>query len=214
MLSGHVEARLVELEQVLDAKRWRGGLAVTEGHLSLAPHNTNPLLLEWLTGVYHARVMNIYQRHGARVRIATAADFNGTRWTVVAIRLQVPRGVSYLTPAGAVMRLFGRHNGREAVAIRAAPSELDIVASRSGERLFLHVANLSYRRSVPARFAVHGRRIVGGRVLEIAPADLRQAVSEDEPDAFAPAERQFPAAPAAGWRFPAGSVSVVELDLA
>jgi hypothetical protein len=158
--------------------------------------------------------MNIYQRHGARLRIATAADFVGTRWTVVAIRLQVPRGVSYLTPAGAVMRLFGRHHGREAVAIRAAPPELDIVASRRGERLFLHVANLSHGRSVPARFAVDGRRIAGGRVLEIAPGDLRQAVSEDEPDAFAPVERQLPAAPAVGWRFAAGSVSVVELDLA
>jgi hypothetical protein len=213
-LSGEIEARLVELEQVLDAKRWLGGIAVTEGHLSLAPHNTNPILLEWLTGVYHARVMNIYQRHGARVRIATAADFNGTCWTVVALRLQVPRGVSYLTPAGAVMRLFGRHNGREAVAIRAAPPELDIGASRTGERIFLHVANLSYGRSVPARFAVHGRAIAGGRVLEIAPADLRQAVSQDEPHAFAPVERLLPADPAAGWRFPAGSVSVVELDLA
>ena len=71
-------------------------IAVTEGHLSLAPHNANPILMEWLTGVYHARALNTYQRHGARVAMATAADFNGTRWTVVAVRLQVPRGVSYL----------------------------------------------------------------------------------------------------------------------
>lgn len=211
-LSVGVEARLVELEQVLEAKRWQGGIAVTEGHLSLAPHNTNPILLEWLTGVHHARTLNIYQRHGARVRIATAADFNGTRWTVVAVRLQVPRGVSYLTPAGAVMRLFGRHKGREAVAVRAAPADLDIAASRTGERIFLHVANLSYRRSVAARFAVDGRTITGGRVLEIAPPDLRQTVSQDEPHVFAPIERPLP--PAAGWRFPAGSVSVVELELA
>jgi hypothetical protein len=53
-------------------------------------------------------------------------------------------------------------------------------------------------------------------VFEIAPADLRQAVDQDEPDAFAPKERTLgvagPAPPA--WRFPAGSVSVVELDLA
>ena len=83
------------------------------------------------------------------------------------------------------MRLFGRHKGREAVAVRAAPADLDIAASRTGERIFLHVANLSYRRSVAARFAVDGRTITGGRVLEIAPPDLRQTVSQDEPHVFA-----------------------------
>ena len=39
--------------------------------------------------------MNLYQRHGARVKIATAADFNGNRWTTNAVIHQVPGGVSY-----------------------------------------------------------------------------------------------------------------------
>jgi alpha-L-arabinofuranosidase len=211
-ISRRTEARLVELEQVLDAKRAPHGIAVTEGHLSIAPHNTNPILLEWLTGAFHARALNAYQRHGRRVRIATVADFEGTRWTVVAVRVQVPRGVSYLTPAGSVARLFKRHNGREAVAVTGAPPDLDIAASRSGDRVFLHVANLSHGRSVAARFAVERRGIAGGRVVEIAPPDLRRAVSQDEPDALGPVERGLPAG--AGWRFPAGSVSVVELELA
>jgi hypothetical protein len=33
-------------------------------------------------------------------------DFNATHWMVVAVRVQVPRGVSYLTPAGSVRHLF------------------------------------------------------------------------------------------------------------
>jgi alpha-L-arabinofuranosidase len=49
-------------------------------------------------------------------------------------------------------------------------------------------------------------------VVEIAPPDLRRAVSQDEPDVFRPVERPLPAGEAR-WRFPAGSVSVVELDL-
>ena len=145
-LGDRIEGRLVELEQILEAKRAGTGIAVTEGHLSLAPHNTNPILMEWLSGAYHARALNTYQRHGARVRIATAADFNGTRWTVVAVRVQVPRGVSYLTPAGSVMRLFGRHRGQEGVSVQSAPSDLDIAASRTANRLFLHVANLQLRQ--------------------------------------------------------------------
>jgi len=55
--------------------------------------------------------MNLYQRHGARVKIAHDADFNGTRWTTNALIHQMPAGMSYLLPAGAVARLFKRHNG-------------------------------------------------------------------------------------------------------
>ena len=185
---------------------------MTEGHLSLAPHNANPILEEWLTGVYHARALNTYQRHGARVRIATAADFNCTRWTVAAVRMQVPRGVSYLTPAGSVMRLFGRHNGEHAVAVTGGPSDLDMAASQRGNRIFLHVANLSYDAAAEARFAIDGCAITGGRVLEIAPERPRQAVTQDQPNVFAPRETPLGPGQAITWRFPPTAVSVVELD--
>ena len=66
----------------------KAGIAITEGHLSLSPHNANPILYEWLSAAYHARSLNIYQRHGARVKIATAADFQGNRWTNNAVMLQ------------------------------------------------------------------------------------------------------------------------------
>ena len=214
-MSGRIGARLDEFEAAVAAAGVPARIAVTEGHLSLAPHNTNHILMEWMTGAYHARAMNAYQRHGERVAIATAADFNSTRWTVAALRLQVPRGVSYLTPAGSVMRLFGRHVGGHAVALRGAPSDLDIAASRSGNRIYLHVACTRYEGSVPTAFAVEGARVRNGRVFEIAPADLRAEVSQDEPGVFVPAERAVNAtAPFPEWRFSAGSVSVVELDLA
>jgi hypothetical protein len=213
-MSGRIGARLDEIEAAVADSGAATRIAVTEGHLSLAPHNANPILMEWLTGVYHARALNTYQRHGARVAMATAADFNGTRWTVVAVRLQVPRGISYLTPAGSVMRLFGRHVGEHAVAIRGAPSDLDIAASRTGNKIFLQVACTRYDGSVVATLQVEGSRITAGRVFEIAPDNLRQAVSQDEPDVFAPREHAIGAGrPLPAWRFPAGSVSVVELDL-
>src|SRR5205823_3571784 len=111
MIGERIEKKLVALEEVLASGKSKTGIAITEGHLSLAPHNANPILYEWLTGVYHARVMNLYQRHGGSVKISTAADFNGTRWTSNALIHQVPGGVSFLLPVGAVMRLFKRYNG-------------------------------------------------------------------------------------------------------
>ena len=186
-------------------------VAITEGHLSLFPHNSNPILTEWLTGVYHARALNLYQRHGDRVKIATTADFNGTRWTTNAVIHQVPGGVSYLLPAGAVARLFKRNNGKEGASVKSSPADLDIAASRTGDRIFLHVANLNNGRAVEATFTVNGMIATGGRVLEIAPENPRQEISPLNPDVFKPAERPLNRAESIGYRFPARSVSVVEL---
>ena len=212
LIGPRIERKLVELEQTLVQRRSRHSIAITEGHLSLAPHNSNPILTEWLTGVYHARVMNLYQRHGATVKISTAADFNGNRWTTNALVHQVPAGVSYLLPAGAVMRLFKRHNGAQGVAVKSAPASLDIAASRTGEKIFLHVANMNYSGATEATFAVEGLAGTGGRVWEISPENPRQEISPLNPGVFAPREHTLPEGDALKWRFPARSVSVVELD--
>lgn len=205
-----VEKKLEALEAELGSSKMP--VAITEGHLSLQPHNANPILTEWLTGVYHARALNMYQRRGGRVKICTAADFNGTRWTVTAVTHQVPGGVTFLMPVASVMRLFKRHHGTQGVAVKKSPSGLDIAASRTGAKIFLHVANMDYGRSTGAEFAVDGMTIIGGKVHEIAPENPRQEVSYRNPDVFAPRERQLPAGPSVSWRFPARSVSVVELD--
>lgn len=212
-LSNNVEARISELEKVIAAQGAKTGIAVTEGHLSLTPHNANPILYEWLSAGYHARSLNIYQRHGAQVKIATGADFEGNRWTVNAVMLQTPRGVSYLMPVGSIARLFNKYNGKQGVDVKSAPAGLDIAASRTADKLYLHVANLEYRKSVEATFGVEGMAVAGGRVFEIAPEHLRQAVSQDEPDVFKPRENALPAGPEPKWRFPAGSVTAIELDI-
>ena len=211
MIGPRIEKKLIELEQSL-AGRGAKPIAITEGHLSLPPHNSNPILTEWLTGVYHARVMNLYQRHGAAVKIATGADFNGNRWTSNAVIHQVPAGVSYLLPVGAVMRLFKRHNGTHGVAVKTAPASLDIAASRSGNRLFLHVANMNYSGATAASFAVDGMVVSRGKVFEIVTENPRQEVSPINPDAFKPREHALSGDGTVRWRFPARSVSVVELE--
>ena len=211
MTAARIEKKLLALEEVLAGRKSNAGIAITEGHLSLAPHNSNPILSEWLTGVYHARALNLYQRRGARVKIATAADFNGTRWTSNALIHQVPAGVSYLMPAGAVARLFRRHNGKQAVAVKSAPSNLDLAASREGNKFFLHAANLNYSGSTEVSLAIEGMQITGGRVLEIAPDNPRQEISLLNPGVFNPREQPLPRGEVFKWRFPARSVSAVEL---
>jgi len=211
LISLRIEVKLLALEESLTNRKSKIPVAITEGHLSLAPHNSNPILTEWLTGAYHARAMNLYQRHGARVKIATTADFNGSRWTTNALIHQTPAGVSYLLPAGAVARLFKRHNGAQGVSVKSSPAALDIAASRTGDNIFLHVANLNYNANTEASFAVNGMVVTGGRVLEIATENPRQEISPLNPDVFKPTERAITAAEMIKYRFPARSVSVVEL---
>ena len=207
-----VEKKLFETEDALSRAKSKHPIAITEGHLSLAPQNSCQILAEWLTGVYHACVLNLYQRHGDRVKIATAADFNGNRWTSNALIHQVPAGISYLLPAGAVMRLFKVHNGAQAVAVKSCPSHLDVAASRTGDKLFLHVANRNYSGAIETTFTAIGRKVESGRVFEIAPENPRQEISPLNPDVFDPREHVLPAAEPIKWRFPARSVSVVELS--
>jgi alpha-L-arabinofuranosidase len=214
MIPGRVEKKLLGIEADLDARGSKLPIAITEGHLSLAPHNVNPILTEWLTAVYHARALNLYQRHGGRVHICTAADFNGTRWTTNALIHQVPAGISYLLPAGAVMRLFKKHNGKHGIAVKSAPSSLDIAASRTGDMIYLHVANMDYSRPAEASFAVAGRAFSAGRVLEIAPEKVRQEINPLQPDVFTPREHRLPDDNPVQWRFPARSVSAVILQYA
>lgn len=213
-LSNVIEKRIGELEEAISATGSSAGIAVTEGHLSLAPHNINPILQEWLSSAYHARSLNIYQRHGAKVKVATAADFQGNRWTNTAVMLPTPRGTSYLMPVGSIARLFKKYNGKQAVAVKSAPSSLDIASSRTGNKIYLHVANLEYRRSVTAGFSVAGTTITSGRVFAVAPDDLRTYVDEDQPEIFQPKETALPTGPAPQWRFPPGSVSAIELTTA
>ena len=211
LIEPRIERKLLALEETLDKHRSKHPIAITEGHLSLAPHNSNPILAEWLTGVYHGRVMNLYQRHGATVKISTAADFNGNRWTTNAVVHQVPSGVSYLLPVGAVMRLFKRHNGTHGVAVKAAPPNIDAAASRSGNKLFLHLANRNYSGATELTFAVDGFVATGARVLEITPENPRQEISPLNPDVFKPREHLL-TGDVLKWRCPARSVSVVELE--
>ena len=171
-----------------------------------------PFINEWLTGVYHARALNLYQRHGGRIKICTAADFNGSRWTTNALMLQVPTGASYLLPSGAVMRLFKRYNGKQGIAVKAAPSNLDIAASRDGNKIFLHVGNMNYSRSIETSFAIAGMAITGAKVFEISPENPRQEISPRNQKIFDPVEHAIPPSEPLRWRFPARSVSAVEIE--
>lgn len=201
------------MNEALDSVNSDIGIAITEGHLSLQPYNANSILTEWLSAVYHARTMNTYLRHGDRVKICTGADFCGTRWTVNAVMMPVPRGQSFLLPIGTIMRLYKKNIGTHGISLNSCPSGLDIAASRKENKIYLHVLNTNYCDPVKAKFSIDGAVITGGKVYEIAPEHPRVYVNQNRPDVFSPEAKTLQTDDQSEWTFPGASVSAVELDI-
>ena len=184
-------------------------LAMTECHFALPGRNRCEVLSTWAAGVANARMLNVHERHGDRLTVATLADFCGTRWQVNAVMIPVPRGQSYMMPVALVMSLYRHHTGEKAVKVVEAPDDLDVTASRTGDRLFLHVINTHRRREITATLDVAGRPIDSGRVFTLV-ADPEAEIIETEPEVVALKEADLPAD--GRITFPAASVSAVEVD--
>ena len=185
-------------------------LALTESHFALPGRNRCEVLSTWAAGVANARILNVHERHGDRLVIATLADFCGTRWQVNAVMIPTPWGKAYLMPVARVMSLYRHHAGSRAVTVRNTPAGLDITASRSGKTLYLHVVNTRRDASVPTRIVVDGAQARSARTFEIA-APPEFEVMEHNAGTLVPVEKVLPMS--LEWRFPAASVSAVEVAL-
>ncbi len=210
-----MEAWKINDRKIREARQSRGSsqlpLAMTECHFAIPGRDRCDVLSTWAAGVSYARLLTNHQRHGDVLKIATAADFCGTRWQVNAVMIPVPGGQAYLMPVARVMRLFRHHMGSHSVRLTNAPEGLDVVASRRGSRLFLHVVNTQRTRSVRAQLGVAEGRITGGRVFEIADDPTVEISQLNSADVMKTVEKSLP--PNAVWDFPAASVSAVELEL-
>jgi alpha-L-arabinofuranosidase len=193
--------------------RSRMPLAMTECHFTVPGRDRGDVNSTWATGVAYARILNNHQRHGDLLKIATAADFCGTRWQNNAVIIPVPKnqGRAYLQPVARVMRLYRRHIGSHAVEVKRTPEGLDIAASRSGDTVYLHVVNTQRTRTVKAGFQIEGRRVQSGRVLEMTDDPMVEVTYLNSADVMRVVEK--PIGDLAGWEFPAASVSAVELKL-
>lgn len=185
-------------------------LAMTECHFALPGRNRGDVLSTWAAGVANARLLNVHERHGDVLKIATLADFCGTRWQVNALMIPVPRGTPYLMPVGLVMALYRAHSGERACRVIQAPEHLDVTASRTGDRLFLHVVNTHRTRSVKTRLSVN-ECVPKSAVAFTLAASPEAEIIETDKDAVALTETTLDIADA--WTFPAASVTAVEIDV-
>ncbi|MBN2272530.1 MAG: hypothetical protein JXN61_18095, partial [Sedimentisphaerales bacterium] len=200
------ETALDEMRQQL--AKYKIPVAMTECHYFLPGRNRCEALSTWAAGVANARTLNVHERNGDILKIATLADFCGTRWQNNAVIIPVPSGKSFMMPVAMVMSLYRRHSGSQAVEVAAAPDGLDTTAGLAGDRIFLHVVNTNRTKSVKSAFRVRGRKITGGRAYWFA-LDPEFEIFEYRPENTFPKESALD--PGQTWTFPPASVSAVEL---
>jgi hypothetical protein len=205
------DARIRTIRDNLGARKIP--LALTECHFVIPGRDRGDVLASWAAGVSYARILNNHQRHGDVLKIATAADFCGTRWQNNAVIIPTPKGSNraYLQPVARVMQLYRHHAGSHAVRVGGVPDGLDAVASRRGDTVYLHVANIQRTRSVTATIQIDGQVIRRGRVFEIAEEPATEVSYLNDADVMRTREQPFPASGA--WEFPAASVSALEIEI-
>jgi len=186
-------------------------LAMTECHFVIPGRDRGDVLASWAAGVSYARILNMHQRHGDALRIATAADFCGTRWQNNAVIIPTPKGNNraYLQPVGRVMQLYRHHIGSHAVRVVGAPDGLDVVASRRESTVYLHVANTQRSKSVTASIQIEGGVLKDGRGFEISADPAVEVSYLNAAGVMKTVTRRLAASGA--WEFPAASVSALEL---
>jgi alpha-L-arabinofuranosidase len=200
------EKKILEMrEQVSSSGKF---LALTECHYSIKGRNRCEVLSSWAAGVSYARMMNLHERNGDLLKIATLADFCGTRWQVNAIMIPVPTGKAFMMPVAKIMSLYRKHSGKEFIEVSSTHNDLDITASRTGNTIYLHVVNTN--RTIPARIIlkINGMSIESGKSFELS-ADPEFEILSTERDPLMPKEKLVPVN--GPYIFPSASITAVEL---
>ncbi len=160
------EQKILDIrEQVKSTGKY---LALTECHYSIKGRNRCEVLSSWASGVSYARMMNLHERHGDLLKIATLADFCGTRWQVNAVMIPVPNGKSFLMPVAKIMSLYRKHSGKEFIESNCQNADLDITASQTGNVIYLHVVNTNRTASASVKLKIKGKTIESAKSFELS----------------------------------------------
>ena len=182
-------------------------LAMTEGHFGLTGRNRNEVLSSWGAGVAYARCLNVIMRHSDVIDIATMADFFGNVWQVNALMIPSPLpfyGMPYLQPVGAVMSLFRKHQGKNALDC-SYDGNVDAVASRTGNTVYLHIANTDMKNSQHISLNL-GKKAT----MYVICADPTTEITPDNINAFAVESKEVDPS---DFILPAASVAAVEVEI-
>lgn len=188
-------------------------LALTESHyVGVSGLNRGKIFGTWAMGASYGRILNLYERNGDRLDIAVICDYAGTRWMSNGVLMPGDPGTAFMLPVAHISSLYGRRRGKKGIAVTGAPDYLDVSASRTGQKVYLHVVNTHRTMSVPTRIVVEGMQVTGGTVWSIEQSSTFEIFNRESSEMCDPVARPLPKDGA--WSFPGASVSAIEVELA
>nr|UZM28264.1 hypothetical protein [uncultured bacterium] len=205
----HNDRKIRSIRELSDATKIP--LAMTECHFSIPGNNRNDVLRTWTAGVSYARILNNHQRHGDVLKIATAADFCGTRWNVNAIMLGTHPDRVFLMPVARVMRQYRKHLGSHAIRLDGVPTGIDAVASRRGDRVYINLVNTSFDQPQLIDIKIEGAMVVSGRGTVIEESPTTEISSLNCLDVMQPQEIAWSSDER--MKLPPASVTSIELEI-
>lgn len=187
-------------------------IALTEGHYGgIHGLNRGKIFGTWAMGAAYGRILNLYERNGDRLKIAITCDFIGTRWMCNGVLIPGFPGQTFMLPVTHIHALYGKHKGKKGIKVTNAPNALDISASRTGKKIFLHVVNTNRTESVKVVFGVDGMNVKEGTVWSISKPSEYEIFSKKTSEACDPVKNALPESGA--WTFPGASVTAIELKV-
>ena len=147
--------------------------------------------------MYGARLMNVFERSGDLVHMSAVSDLvNGWPGGII----QAGRHSVFVTPIYLVNKLYNENRGDVRLASSVNNPELDVAASRSGNRIFIKAVNMS-SGSLATTITLDGVLPVGRAQIDTI-AGLAVGVERKS----APAGRRFTV------KLPEHSVSVITVN--
>jgi alpha-N-arabinofuranosidase len=103
--------------------------------------------------LYGARMMNVFERSGELVAMSAVSDLvNGWPGGII----QADRHTVFVTPIYLVNQLYNDHRGDVRLATNVDDRNLDVTASRSGNKVFIKAVNLSQTNSLITTITIDG----------------------------------------------------------
>ena len=113
-------------------------------------------------------------------------------------------------PVAEVMRLYRYHTGEQFVRTTTTPDGLDMTASRTANKVFLHVVNTKRHQAIPADIALGPFIAKSATAYEIAGDPEFEVTGFQRERRLEPKEKLVEIAKR--YTFPAASVTAMEID--
>ena len=138
------------------------------------------------------------------------ADFCGTRWQVNAVMIPVPSSEAFMMPVAKIMHLYRHHTGKSFINVEGMPGELDVTASRTDNKIFLHVVNTNRIKAINSFFKIDNSAFSSGKALELSTDPSFEIMSASN-DPLQPKETTI--IPGTPFTFSPASVTAIELTI-